>query len=93
MMEIVYTKTPEEIELEEVGLIRRRYNSLAEAALNLQEKNRLLQEEVKLCHTKLINAQKNVEINQDISKKSLVKYNEMKESYIAEISELKAKLS
>lgn len=91
-VEIIYTKTPEEIEQEEVSLVKRRYNSLAEAALNLQDKNVLLKAEIALCHEKLVNAQKNVDINQEIVRNSLLKFNNMKDSYIAEINELKAKL-
>lgn len=85
-------KTPAEIEKEEVSIVKRRYNSLAEAALNLEKANATLQSTIETMQQKLIDAQSNVDINKQIVMNSLIEQNSIKEDFILEIDVLKAKL-
>lgn len=89
---VIFKKTPEEIELESADLVRRRYNSLAEAALELEKENKILKAEVETCYAKMENAQKNVEINKTIVMNTIMSQNNMKNDFINEINILKAKL-
>ena len=88
----VYTKTPEEIENETLSSLKLRYNSLAEAAIGLQDENRKMRNLVSMWEQKLENAQKNVDINQAIAKNALTSQNSMKDGFVLEIDILKEKL-
>ena len=89
----IHIKTPEEIKAEPLDMVRRRYNSIAEAALNLQKTNEKLREELDLMIKKLINAQEAVDINKKIVMDSLLEQNKTKESFIQEIEALRAKIN
>ena len=88
----IFIKTPEEIAVEDESVVKRRYNSLAEAALSLQEQNKVLVKEIEVCYAKLENAQKNVDINKQIVQNALTSQNDMKEQFASEINILKNKL-
>lgn len=84
--------TDEEINISKYRALERRYNSVMDAVVKLEAQNELFRNEIKMCYVKMENAQKNVNINKDISMKMITDYNSMKQSYIAEISALQAKL-
>ena len=84
--------TDEEINISKYRSLERRYNSLIEALQMLEEQNKSFRNEVSLSHEKLINAQKNVEINQAIVLKVITESNQDKDSYVGEIAELKSKI-
>jgi len=89
----IHTKSPEEIAKEDKGLIERRYNSLVEAALNLQDVNENLRAEILICHQKMAEAQINVDINKKIVMDSILGQNRMKDEFAMEIGLLKDKLN
>lgn len=88
----ILKKTPEEIALEDADLVRRRYNSIAEAALELEKQNKVLRAEVEACYAKMENAQSNVDINKKIVMDIVMSQNNMKNDFINEINILKDKL-
>ena len=83
----------QEINASKYRSLERRYNSLIEACNLVQAQNLELRNEVTMSHTRLENAQKNVEINQNIVMKTITDANNQMDSFLGEIAELNSKLS
>ena len=83
--------TDEEINISKYRALERRYNSILDAVALLEKQNNDFRSEIKVSYIKLENAQKNVDINKDITMRMITDYNKMKDSYLAEINELKQK--
>ncbi len=71
--------------------LRRLHDSANKAIEELQSKNKILEEEIIILNIKLINAQKNVDINKEIVKNALSEQNKMKDEFISEINMLRSK--
>lgn len=72
--------------------VKRLLDTVNEANLALQEKNRELMEENSLLLKKLLHCQEALDINKDIMRNALTAQNEMKDSFTIEIQELRDKL-
>ena len=72
--------------------LRRLHSSTNDAALDLQERNKKLYEEIQLREEKLINAQKSLDINKEIMRNALTEQNRIQIEYGREIQELKEKI-
>ena len=81
-----------EAEQLEKDSIVRRYNSLVEGCMRLEEHIKFLNAEINLCYQKLENADKQIQINQKIVQDALLGQNKMKDEYAKEIGILKNKL-
>lgn len=71
--------------------LRRLHDSANKAIEELQNKNKMLEEEIIILNAKLINSQKNVDINKEIVKNVLLEQNKIKDNFISEINILRAK--
>ena len=89
---------PEDIEnakitVEKYRSLERRYNSLIDACNLIEAQNEKMRSEIINADMRLVNAQKNVEINQKIVMDTITSSNNQKDSFLGEIAELKSKLS
>ena len=69
--------------------LRRLHNAANDAILGLQEKNKVLYEEIQLRDEKLINAQNALDITKEVMRNALTEQNRIQVEYGKEIQDLK----
>ena len=76
----------------EILPFQKRYESMSEAAVDLETANHLLSQEKEVLVASLMNCQKALDITKDTMRNALTEQNLMKDSFAAEIAELKSKI-
>lgn len=72
--------------------LKRLHDATNDAVIKLQRENSELKDEIILLNNKLINCQSALDINKDIMRNALTNQNEIKDSYVNEIRELRDKI-
>lgn len=78
---------------EDYSALKRLHDSANEANRMLQEKIQVITEENNLLLKKLVDCQNALDINKEIMRNALTTQNEIKDAYVIEIQELRAKIA